>query len=66
MRTFTKFTPLICIGLVIGMGQAFAGPHPDQINRLSDDLTPMGSERAGNAAGTIPAWTGGITTPPAG
>ena len=66
MRTITKFTPLICIGLVIGMGQAFAGPHPDQINRLSDDLTPMGSERAGNAAGTIPAWTGGITTPPAG
>jgi len=26
----------------------------------------MGSERAGNAAGTIPEWTGGITTPPSG
>jgi hypothetical protein len=25
-------------------------------------LTPMGAERAGNAAGTIPAWTGGMTT----
>ncbi len=29
-------------------------------------LTPTGAERAGNAAGTIPAWTGGITQPPAG
>lgn len=28
------------------------------------DLTPVGAERAGNAAGTIPEWTGGITRPP--
>jgi hypothetical protein len=28
-------------------------------------LTPIGAERAGNAAGTIPAWKGGITAPPA-
>jgi hypothetical protein len=48
------------------MDQAYAGAKPDQINRLSEDLTPMGSERAGNADGTIPAWTGGITEPPAG
>jgi hypothetical protein len=34
--------------------------------RLGADLTPMGAERAGNAAGTIPEWTGGIATPPAG
>ncbi|MGH7290528.1 MAG: hypothetical protein ACREJT_04915 [Myxococcota bacterium] len=34
--------------------------------RLDADLTPMGAERAGNAAGTIPAWTGGITAPPSG
>ncbi|MGH9885074.1 MAG: DUF1329 domain-containing protein [bacterium] len=34
--------------------------------RLGGELTPMGAERAGNAAGTIPAWTGGITTPPSG
>ncbi len=27
-------------------------------------LTPLGAERAGNAAGTIPPWTGGITQPP--
>lgn len=34
--------------------------------RLQSDLTPFGSEKAGNAAGTIPAWTGGFTTPIAG
>src|SRR5690606_33143759 len=31
-----------------------------------NQLTPVGAEKAGNAAGTIPAWEGGITTPPAG
>ena len=66
MRNFTKITLSLCIGLAIGIGQAVAGPKPDQIHRLSEDLTPMGSERAGNAEGTIPEWTGGITTPPAG
>ena len=29
-------------------------------------LTPYGAIQAGNAVGTIPAWTGGIATPPAG
>jgi len=28
-------------------------------------LTPVGAERAGNTAGTIPPWKGGITEPPA-
>jgi hypothetical protein len=64
MRNFTKITLSICIGLAMGIGQAVAGPKPDQIQRLSEDLTPMGSERAGNAEGTIPEWTGGITSPP--
>ena len=34
--------------------------------RLGADLTPLGGEKAGNADGSIPAWTGGLTTPPAG
>ena len=34
--------------------------------RLGNDLTPLGGEKAGNADGSIPAWTGGITTAPAG
>lgn len=32
----------------------------------ASDLTPMGAERAGNEAGTIPPWTGGLTEPPPG
>lgn len=32
--------------------------------RLSADLTPIGGERRGNEAGTIPAWAGGFTSPP--
>ncbi|HEY6597996.1 MAG TPA: DUF1329 domain-containing protein, partial [Pseudomonadales bacterium] len=31
----------------------------------AEDLTPLGAERAGNEAGTIPPWSGGITVPPA-
>ena len=66
MQTFSKTAFTLCIGLTLLVGQALAGPKPDQIHRLSEDLTPMGSERAGNADGTIPEWTGGITEPPAG
>ena len=39
---------------------------PESIARLGADLTPLGAEKSGNADGTIPAWDGGITTPPAG
>lgn len=28
--------------------------------RLGNELTPIGAEKSGNAAGTIPAWTGGL------
>jgi hypothetical protein len=43
---------------------AAAGVSAEQAARLDADLTPLGAERAGNSAGTIPAWTGGITEPP--
>ncbi len=34
---------------------------PENIARLGNDLTPMGSIRAGSADGRIPAWDGGLT-----
>jgi len=43
---------------------SLAGAKPDEIHRLSEDLTPIGAERNGNDVGTIPDWTGGITAPP--
>ena len=35
-------------------------------SKLGTTLTPIGAEKAGNAAGTIPAWNGGLSKPPAG
>ena len=59
------------LGAALLLGWAFACPasaeiSADQIARLGADLTPLGGERAGSADGTIPDWTGGIVTPPAG
>nr|WP_081663889.1 DUF1329 domain-containing protein [Pseudomonas resinovorans] len=49
-----------CIGLGLLATQALAAVPADQVARLGADLTPMGAERAGNADGSIPAWTGGL------
>jgi len=35
-------------------------------SRLTSELTPLGAERAASASGLVPAWTGGVTTPPPG
>ena len=34
--------------------------------RLPSLVQPMGADQAGNAAGTIPAWDGGLTKAPPG
>jgi hypothetical protein len=54
------------IALPLSIGTAFAGAKPGEIGKLDGELTPVGAERAGNADGSIPAWEGGITSPPAG
>ena len=36
---------------------------PEEVARLSQDLTPFGAIRAGNEDGSIPAWEGGLTSP---
>jgi hypothetical protein len=41
---------------------AVAGVTSQQAARLGGELTPMGAEKAGNSAGTIPAWNGGLTS----
>jgi len=55
----------LCAALAISVSSVAAKVPESELTRLETDLTPMGSERAGNAAGTIPAWTGGLTGPPA-
>ncbi len=38
---------------------ALAAVTAQEAARLGQDLTPLGAEKAGNADGSIPAWTGG-------
>ena len=45
---------------------SLAKTTPEEIARLGKDLTPLGGEMAGNADGSIPAWEGGLSKPPAG
>ncbi|MFJ7797116.1 DUF1329 domain-containing protein [Pseudomonas sp. NPDC096950] len=40
---------------------AMAAVTPEEAAHLKTDLTPFGAEKAGNADGSIPAWTGGYT-----
>lgn len=60
----TGFIAAVC--LLLGVQAANAAVSQEEARRLETDLTPMGAERAGNAAGTIPAWDGGLSAPPAG
>ena len=57
-------TALVCA--IFTAGAAQAAVDAQQAARLGKDLTPIGAEKAGNADCSIPEWTGGITTPPAG
>ena len=56
----------LAILIVSPVPAADAGVSGEQALLLKSRLTPVGAERAGNADGTIPAWTGGYTTPAAG
>jgi hypothetical protein len=46
-------------------GSALAVLTAVEVGKLGKELTPSGAEMAGNKEGTIPAWTGGLTKPPA-
>ncbi|MDY7540136.1 DUF1329 domain-containing protein [Undibacterium sp. RTI2.1] len=43
-----------------------AGVTAEEATKLKTELTPFGAEKAGNKDGSIPAWTGGMTTAIAG
>jgi len=50
--------------LLLAGGNALAGVSAEEAARLGADLTPTGAIKAGSDDGTIPAWEGGITSPP--
>src|SRR6266540_581276 len=49
------FSPSVC-----------AAVGEQEAAQLGKSLTPVGAEKAANKDGTIPEWTGGLTTPPTG
>ncbi len=66
-----RMNPKTILGLalvfaVCSTATVWAGLTPEEIAKLGKELTPMGAEKAGNADGTIPEWTGGLTKFPAG
>lgn len=58
---------LILTSLALAMATAAAAAvTADEAAKLKTELTPLGAEKAANKDGSIPAWTGGYTTPIAG
>ena len=60
-----RFIAAIAVAVMGASSPLLAKVTQAEAARLNNELTPVGAERAGNAAGTIPAWDGGLATPPA-
>jgi hypothetical protein len=52
--------------LSVGLGDVRPARAAVNAGLLKTTLTPFGADRAGNADGTIPAWTGGMAEVPSG
>ena len=61
-----KLLLLSTLSISLSVGTALAAVSPDEAAKLKTTLTPMGAEKAGNADGSIPAWTGGLAKDVAG
>jgi hypothetical protein len=55
---------VVCAVFSLFLQATFAGVSAEEAAKLKTTLTSMGAEKAGNADGSIPAWTGGYTTVP--
>lgn len=62
----TLYSSLLIVFCWLQTSTLQAEVSTEQAARLGRDLTPLGGEKAGNSDGSIPAWEGGITEPPAG
>ncbi|WLG88106.1 DUF1329 domain-containing protein [Pseudomonas cucumis] len=61
---FAKTVLAASLAMVLA-AQAQAAVSTQDAARLGSSLTLVGAEKAGNADGSIPAYDGGLTTPPA-
>lgn len=57
----TKLIQLSLLSLALLSAAANAAVTPEEAAKLGTSLTPLGAEQAGNADGSIPAWTGGLS-----
>ncbi len=64
-KQFFRLSSALLLSAAAASG-AYAAVSAGEAAKLKSSLTPMGGEKAGNAAGTIPAWNGGISKAPAG
>lgn len=55
-----KPTTMLLSTALLMASAAHAAVSPEEASKLGNTLTPLGAETAGNSAGTIPAWTGGL------
>ena len=59
-----NFLTCYVVSAMLQLALANDGVTPKDVAALDHQLTPMGGLRTGNIEGTIPPWTGGITSPP--
>lgn len=57
-----KFIQLSILSLALLSASASAAVSPEEAAKLGTTLTPIGAEKSGNADGSIPEWTGGLST----
>ncbi len=60
MKTTRKLFSVLALSLLAS--SVMAAVSPEEAAKLGTSLTPLGAEKAGNADGTIPAWSGGLAT----
>src|SRR5262245_39892526 len=63
--TLTRRLTVAALAIAYG-GLAYAAVTAEEAKKPGTTLTAVGAEKAGNAAKTIPEYTGGLTTAPAG
>jgi hypothetical protein len=63
MTSILKYAPIAVLVGAAGLAQAEVTPA--ELKQLGTTLTPWGAIVSGNADGSIPAYTGGLTKPPA-
>jgi len=66
MRNLHLSLLAVAVTLGIGSAPARAAVSAAEAAKLGKELTPFGAEKAGKADGSIPAWEGGVSKPPAG